>query len=468
MLIGVAGGLVIGLAAGTRRTDSAPERRTSRAGGDPDLVVQQMSGRPLTVEVAKIPGVAHTRSIAFVPAFLVSPNDGSLFLDPDPYAGDDTMLGARVVEGRFTDPDAPDEFVVNRRLAAMLAQRFGTRVGDRFDVAAFDQNQIEFNRAFDSGEPPTVPRFEVTLVGITETPSDFDNPSPTMVFSQSFLTAHAAVGVVQTLMVVDLEPGADGGTVMDSMRQLPDGDDAYSVVYRIVSADARRAVRFQVTALWIVTAIAIVAAAVVVLQFVARMLRMGNDERSSLMAIGWRPQHLMIERALEGGITALLAAPVAVVVGYAVTALFPIGALRAFEPDTGPRMDSDRHALRPGRHRADRRGRFGVHRPARARHRQPRKSGARRPADRVHRHRHGAGHRSTLQCNGYSGRQALADHGGGGRHWSGGPGCVVARVAVADEDRRPTRSMGSELRPTRRQSLRAGRERHHRVHRRPP
>ena len=70
------------------------------------------------------------------------------------------------------------------------------------------------------------------------------------------------------------------------------------------------------------------------------MLRIGQDERSSLMAIGWRPQHLVIgEAAREGGIAALLAAPVAAIVGYAVTTLSPIGSLRTFEPDTGPRIN---------------------------------------------------------------------------------------------------------------------------------
>ena len=226
---------------------------------DPDLVVQQLSGRPLTAEVAKIAGVTSTKSVAFVTSFLVSPDDGSLFIDPDPYAGDDTMLGARVVEGRFTNPSAPDEFVVNRALAAMLAERFGARIGDRFEVASFDQNQIEFNRAFDSGEPPAVPRFEVTFVGIIDTPADFDATAPTMVFSQAFLSVHSTVGVVQTFMAVDLEPGADAATVMETVRTFPDGEDPYPVASRIVSADARRAVRFQVTSLWIVTAIAVVA-----------------------------------------------------------------------------------------------------------------------------------------------------------------------------------------------------------------
>ena len=339
LLIGVAGGLAIGLASGTRRTDSAPDRYTTKAGGDPDLVIQQLSGPPLTAEIAKIAGVARAQSVAFVTSFLVAPDDGSLVLEPNPYAGDDTMLGARVVEGRFTDPDVSDEFTINRVLATLLTERFGARMGDRFQIASFDQQQIVSNRAFNSGEPPAVPRFEATLVGIIETPSDFDNPAPTMVFSQSFLSARPTVGVVQTFIAVALEADANPDAVMDAVHELPNGGDAFAVVSRIVSADARRAVRFQVTALWIVTAIAVLAASVVVLQVIARMLRIDEDERSSLMAIGWRPKHLIVERSIEGGFAALLAAPVAAIVGFALTALFPFGTLRSFEPDSGARMD---------------------------------------------------------------------------------------------------------------------------------
>ncbi len=338
VLIGVFGGLVIGLAAGTRRTDTAPARYTAQAGGDPDLLITQLSGQPLTAEVADLTGVAEASSIAFVTSFLVAPTDGSPVLDPNPYAGDDRLTGARVVEGRFADPAAPNEFTVNRSLAKLLAERFGTRVGDRFQVTSFDQQQVAAN-AFDTGERPRVPLFTATLVGITETPADFDDPSASMVFSRSFLRVHPTVGVVQTIIAARLEAGTDPATVMDAVHRLPNGADAYPIQSRIVSVDARRAVRFQVTSLWLVTAIAAIAVAVVVAQLTGRMLRMTDDERSSLAAVGWRPRDLAIERVIEGAVGVAIAAPIAAMVGFWPTALFPLGVLRLFEPRSGPRMD---------------------------------------------------------------------------------------------------------------------------------
>ncbi|MBK5332652.1 MAG: hypothetical protein JJD93_11805, partial [Ilumatobacteraceae bacterium] len=139
LLIGVIGGVVIGLAAGARRTATAPDRYTSQAGGDPDLLITQQGGVPLTEKIAGIPGVAEARSTAFVTSFLVAPDDGTPVLVPNPFAGDDRWLGARVGAGRFTDPAAPDEFTVNRTFANYLADHFGTKVGDQFQVTSFDQ-----------------------------------------------------------------------------------------------------------------------------------------------------------------------------------------------------------------------------------------------------------------------------------------------------------------------------------------
>ncbi|HSB84710.1 MAG TPA: FtsX-like permease family protein [Ilumatobacteraceae bacterium] len=337
-LLGLAGGLVIGLAAGTRRTESAPDRYTARFGGDPDLVITQLHGKPLTAQVAAIPGVREAKSIAFVPSFVASPIDGTPVLEANPFAGDDQVVGARIVEGRFADPSQPDEFTINRTLAEMLAQRFGARVGDQFQVVSYDQQQVDTN-TFEPGVPPAVPAFTATLVGITESPSDFDEASPQMIFSRSFLDAHPSVGVVQTIIAVKLAGGGDTGAVMDAVHRLTDGEDAYSVPTRIVSPQARRAVRFQVTALWLVTAIAVLSAAFVVAQIVRRQLSMDANERSSLLAVGWRPRDILIERGVEGAVVALMAMPGAGVVGHLLTAAFPLGVLRTFEPQRGPRMD---------------------------------------------------------------------------------------------------------------------------------
>jgi len=98
-------------------------------------------------------------------------------------------------------------------------------------------------------------------------------------------------------------------------------------------------VRFHVTALWLVTATVALAAAGVLALVVSRGLAVDESERSSLGALGWTARDLMAERAMEGGLVAAVAVPVAVAVGWAVTALFPLGALALVEPHGGPRLD---------------------------------------------------------------------------------------------------------------------------------
>ena len=340
ILIGVVGGLALGLAAGTRRTDSAPDRYTRHFGGDPDLLITQLSGQPLDEHVAGLPGVESVESIVFVPSFLESPRDGSLVPEPNSFAGDDDAVGRRAVEGRLVDPGHPDEFTVNRSMATLLSERFGTRVGDRFQVRSYDQDQVAAN--FDTSAAPAVPPFTATLVGVTDAPTDLDDSSPQMVFPRSFLGAHPDVGVVQTIIAAHLAPGVDPRDVMDAVHQLPNGDDAYSApraLRRIVSDSARRAVRFQVTALWVVTALCVLAATVVVAQVVSRSLRVSDEERESMAALGWRRRDLAVERAVEGGIAAIGAAPIAGLVAYALTSRFPLGVLRSIEADRGARVD---------------------------------------------------------------------------------------------------------------------------------
>ena len=336
-IIGVLGGLATGIAAGTIRTASAPARYTSAYGGDPDLLITQQSGRSLKNQIAQLPGVESIQGFVFVTAFLVAPTDGSLIFDPNPFAGDAESVGTRLTNGRFPDPTNPDEFVVNQELWNSLRETYGTQLGDVFSVRSFDQGQLEEN--FDPSSDPTGPTFAATLVGVTESPTDFDEPSQQVVFSPALLDVHSDVGVAQSLIAVQLRDGVDPAAIMDSVRQMEGGIDAFAVPTRIVSSSARRAVTFQTNALWFVSALTILAAAAVIAQVVGRTLRLDESERQSMLALGWRHSDFAAERSLEGLVVASIAAPITGVVAYAITGLFPIGILRLFEPNPGARMD---------------------------------------------------------------------------------------------------------------------------------
>jgi putative ABC transport system permease protein len=338
LLIGLTSGVAMGLVAGTRRTSSAPDRYTRWAGGDPDLEVVQLGGAPLIDAVSSVPGVARVAGVSFVAAFLRGP-DGNLVFEPNPFAGDDRVGGARVVEGRFTDPEEPDEFTGNRAMAALLRRRFNSHVGDEFDVASFDATQLQSNRAFNSGQPPAVPVFRTRWVGVVETPADFEEGTPAFYYSKAFLHAHPTVGVVQTIMQIDVKTGTNPPAVLDTIHSFENGRGAFATSGRIVSAESRRAVRFQATALWIVTVIALLGTAIVAMQLAGRSVRQRDDETHTLLALGLCARELAIERAIRALACVTVAIPVAVLVMGAVSLPFPLGSLRAFEPHPGAQVD---------------------------------------------------------------------------------------------------------------------------------
>jgi len=332
VLVGVVAGAVLALAAGTRRTASAPDRYTEASGGDPDLGLFQAFGPPLSSSIRALPGVTEVSSQTFVTAFPVGP--AGVLSDVNPFAGDDTALGGRVVEGRFNDPAQPDEFTANRAAADLM----GARVGQRFDVESYSQEQAQQNQ-FQPGVELAGPQFEATLVGIVQYPVDLEDSAPAIVFSAALLDAEPDIGQVATLMTVRSGQPADAPSILTAIRALPGGDGVFQDEVRIVGPSARRAVRLQVTALWIVTSVAAVVAALIVAQLVARLVRATGTDRDPLRALGYSRQQAAVEATVQAAAVGAVAALVAIAVAVTSSGAFPIGVLRSIEPAAGPAVD---------------------------------------------------------------------------------------------------------------------------------
>lgn len=338
LVVGIVVATALGLTAGTRRTGSAPDRFTAAAGGDPDLQITQLGGAPITQDVAAIDGVTSAKSLTFLLAFPLSPKDGSPLVDMNPFVGNDDVLGAKLVEGRFVDPDTAGEFTANDLLASDLKRRFGTKVGDRFTLVSYAGSQVEANVDL-ANMAPEGPSFEGRLVGITRSPSDFDESLQQMVFSRATLEQYSDVAVIQTIIAASHDSTVSDDDLTNAARGINGGTDLYTSTLKIVSDSARRAVSYQTFALWLVSGLAMLAAAVVTAQIAGRSLRLDEGERRAVTSLGWTGRQLAAERALEGAAIGLAAAPVAVVLGYLGTAAFPLGVLHTFEPDPGPSMD---------------------------------------------------------------------------------------------------------------------------------
>ncbi len=329
---GVVAGTVLALAIGARRTTSAPDRYTAAVGGDPDLGLHQPFGPPLQATIADLPTVSDVDAFTFVAAFPAGRNGAEL--DGNPFAGDDRARGGRVVDGRFTDPAAADEFTINRA----AADAFGFGVGERFPIRSFSAEQVG-NNEFRPGVAPEGPSFEATVVGIIEYPADLDDDTPTVIFSEGVLSAHPDIGIVATLMAVDGASGVDRDTLLGDVRAAAGDLEVFEGDASIVTAGARRAVALHARALWIVTVVAAVIAVLILTQLAVHQQRAGQADHGVLRALGYHRQQIVAEAALEAVAVGAVAALFAVTLATALSGAFPVGVLEVVEPDPGVRVD---------------------------------------------------------------------------------------------------------------------------------
>lgn len=336
VLVGLVCGAVLSMAGGARRTASVPDRFTAAMGGEFDLVLSQYGGAPLTDAIGAVAGVAEVEGATFVAAWPVTDDFGSVLEATVPFAGDSVAFAGRLVEGRYADPDAPDEFTANRPLADLI----GAEIGDHIEIAAFTGEQTA-DPSFDGGATPGVGRLPATLVGITVAGSEFEDPSPMLMYSSGLLDAHPDVGVVASFILIDLEPGIDADDVLAAARGLPGGDGLQRTAEtQHVSPAVRRAVHFAALSLWVVVGVSALGAAVVVALLLVQLVGPGADDRRTLRALGWRRRDFAVEALLEAAMVAVGAVVVASVVVVASSGLFPFGAPRLLEPDPGVRVDA--------------------------------------------------------------------------------------------------------------------------------
>ena len=129
-------------------------------------------------------------------------------------------------------------------------------------------------------EPPEGQSFEATLVGIVDSPAELDDPTPSTYFSPALLESD--IGVVTTLMAVQLVPRATRDDLRAQLDSLPDGSELALEPLPIVSVSVRNAVAAQAQGLWVITLVAAFAALAAMGQALSR-----HAARASSTGDGW-------------------------------------------------------------------------------------------------------------------------------------------------------------------------------------
>jgi hypothetical protein len=328
-IVAVASGTVLTLVAGARRTASAPDAYTASVGGNADALIEQDQGRPLTSQVAALPGVTSVQAMTFTFAGIpeedgTQPQGTLAFAGTRPY-------GSRVIAGRETDPTRPHEFVAEKG----FVESRHAHVGDSFHVISWSRQQADKHQGY-QGDPKGA-SFEGVLVGVLDSPSKLEDGYNVIIFSPALLDED--VGIVATITAVHLDPGVASSRLRAELDTLPAGRSLQVQAGTVISTNIRNAVGAQAEGTWIMAAVAALAALIALGQVLTRHSRLADIDRRPLIAVGFTRRQEMAESLARAAVPVAIGVALGAVIAIVASGIFPAGFVRTIEPHSGVRVD---------------------------------------------------------------------------------------------------------------------------------
>jgi hypothetical protein len=358
LIVGVAGGAVVALAAGARRTDTAYRRMHEAHDGNDVLV--SLNSRELDdpsvpqldpEDVEQLPHVAETAPAG---SFFVFLGAGvGVLVPPDERMGTE-INEFKMLEGRRPDPHDPTEAVVSFTLADQYDLDIGSRIkvidDTYFGEPPPDVSPEEVAEAHAARDRvlAALPDNTLTVVGIEASPGEF----PPQIEGTGRFMIHASPALYRlrddlgTLgsggdkLMVRLDGGSrhvDGFLAGLERLGLRDADEV--LVHRDTAVVVDRSLHTQAVALRLLALLAALTGALVAAQLLARLTLLESDDQTVLTALGMdRAERFALGLARAAAI-GLAAAVVAGVVAVAASPFFPTGLARTAEPDPGVDVD---------------------------------------------------------------------------------------------------------------------------------
>ena len=339
LLVGLASGGSIAAAAGARRTDSAYPRLIESHDGYDVMLGGTADDRDMaaeTKEILSLPQVAAGTTLRFASANARLPN-GKIVGFPDFIAvvdasGKDgiTLSMWKVLAGRLPDPSRPDEAIAPFN----TVDKLGLKLGDVVRVYIGDP----------FADPAHAPAADVRIVGIGIQPGGmpvvgtvtFAGLSLTPAFAQKH---HAEIPPLTDGPSVRLKRHSDLTSFLAGLAKIDPVIDISTKLPEHLSG-VKRTLRFEVLALWALSALLGLAGLAIVGQTLARELYLSAEDSEMLRALGMNRRALvgssiMIATGISAGGAAIAAA-----VAYGGSWLTPIGLARVAEPDPGFAFDA--------------------------------------------------------------------------------------------------------------------------------
>jgi hypothetical protein len=344
LLIGLFSGVVVGVAAGARRTATAFPRFAEANKSSDALVAAFNTGLDgYYAQLAQQPDVEQFALIAGMPIFPASPEGEPIFINGNVAAPIDGRLGytvnrPRILSGRLPAPRRADEVFVNE----VAAQRLGLRVGRPMKMVAHwpDPNQPE-------SEDEVLTHFSATVTGIGRFTEEivpttkFDSEETLLMSEAAYRKFAAGKPLHWDGAFVRLKSAGALTSFRDEAQRLAAADPEQTGG-EVLFADhvdrnklVERTIAPQALALGLFAAFAGIAGWFVLGQALARqVIDQGNDS-PVLRALGLTRNQVFGLTMARAAVTVAAAAGIAAVVAVAMSPLFPIGAARRAELHTG-------------------------------------------------------------------------------------------------------------------------------------
>jgi putative ABC transport system permease protein len=347
LLVGAASGGSIAAAAGARRTESAYPRFLESHESYDVTFGGTGEGRDVAAESAAImslPQVADGTRVRFVSAAVKLP-DGRTVGFPDFIAlvdpvGKDGVTIARwkILAGRLPDPARADEAIIPFNTVDKLGLKLGdvitVFIGDPFaDPEHAPSARVRIvGVGIQPGSMPVIG--SVTFAGVSLTPAfaaKYDEGLPDWTDGPSVrLKRHSDIKAF-----IAAAQGID--PIMDIPSKLPEH-----------LSGVRRTLRFEVAALWALSALVALAGIAIVGQALARQIYLGAQDNETLRSLGVERKQLAFSALAVSGAIAIVGAAIAAAFSYLASWLTPIGLARVAEPNPGFRFDVTAYAIGAG------------------------------------------------------------------------------------------------------------------------
>lgn len=355
LMAGAAGGLVVALAAGAHRSQTALHRYYIAVHGadayvDPGFAFGEESldlGR-----IARLPQVSEaeataqlaviSRSSAGEPVRPVGVKNVS-YLAPMDGRPKDTIDRPELLEGRLPNPKTPDEALGDSRALKYL----GVRVGDTLTLRLISHyslwHRIDSIRFW--ADPARVhwgPLVTVRVVGESANArADVDGGQ--IHLSPAFYRAHGghALGSFLYELAVRLKRGkADLPAFAAGVSRIA-GDLSYGFFDPSVGRPTvQRSMTLQARALELLAVFGVVAAVLLFGQALFRQATIDSAGQSTLRSLGMTRGQLVALGAARSALMAMPAAGITVLLAFLLSPLAPIGRVREIEPNPGFSVDS--------------------------------------------------------------------------------------------------------------------------------